>query len=234
MAASEVSCLCQLLKYVLITDVSTVVSVLNQKGGSGKSTLVTNLARAYQLEGHSVEILDGDSQRTATEWAKLQPADTNMPTVTSTTASNIEEHIEAASGSVVLVDGAPAHDTLNVRAMKLSDLVLVPVRASGPDLWSSEDLLDSIQTRREKTGGQPQAAFVVCQQVARTNLASEIGDVLASYPLPVLDGRTNHRVAYAEALSSGTTVLDMPGAKKAEAEIRRITEQSLEMLPSNQ
>jgi chromosome partitioning protein len=212
--------------------VSTVVSILNQKGGSGKSTLTTNLARAYQLRGHSVEILDGDSQRTATEWAKLQPADTDMPTVRPTTASQIKGHIDAASSTVVFVDGAPAHDTLNVRAMKLSDLVLIPVQASGPDLWSSEDLVGSIRARRETTDGQPQAAFVVCQQIARTNLASEIGDVLAGYELPVLEGRTNHRIAYAEALSSGTTVLDMPGAKKAEAEIQRIAEQSLELLPT--
>ena len=210
---------------------STVVSILNQKGGSGKSTLTTNLARAYQIRGHSVEILDGDSQRTVTEWAKLQTS-TDMPTVTPTTASQIEGHIDAASSSVVFVDGAPAHDTLNVRAMKLSDLVLIPVRASGPDLWSSEDLVGSIQTRRETTGRKPQVAFVVCQQVARTNLASEIEDVLAGYELPVLEGRTNHRIAYAEALSSGTTVLDMPGAKKAEAEIQRIAEQSLELLPT--
>jgi len=208
--------------------VPTVVSILNQKGGSGKSTLATNLARAYDLVGYGAQILDGDSQRTVTEWAKL--ANEDMPTVTPTTAPTIRDDVEAATSSVVFVDGAPAHDTLNVRAMKLSDLVLIPVRASGPDIWSSEDLLDSIQTRREETGGTPRAAFVVCQQIARTNLASEIGDVLGAYALPTLDARTNHRVAYAEALSSGTTVLDMPGAKKAEEEIRRIAKQSLELL----
>ncbi|MCS4201744.1 ParA family partition ATPase [Salinibacter ruber] len=205
----------------------TVVSVLNQKGGSGKSTLTTNLARAFEMEGHSAEILDGDSQRTVTEWGKL--ASEAMPTVTPTTAPTIEEDMEAASSSVVFIDGAPAHDTLNVRAMKLSDLVLIPVRTSGPDVWSSEDLLGSIQTRRDQTG-EPRAAFVVSQQIARTNLASEIGDVLDTYSLPTLEERTNHRIAYAEALSSGTTVLDMPGAKKAQDEILRITEQSLQLL----
>jgi chromosome partitioning protein len=152
-----------------------------------------------------------------------------MPTVTPTTAPTIEEDMEAASSSVVFIDGAPAHDTLNVRAMKLSDLVLIPVRTSGPDVWSSEDLLGSIQTRRDQTG-EPRAAFVVSQQIARTNLASEIGDVLDTYSLPTLEERTNHRIAYAEALSSGTTVLDMPGAKKAQDEILRITEQSLQLL----
>lgn len=213
---------------------STVVSVLNQKGGSGKSTLVTNLARAYQLHGYTVEILDGDPQRTVTEWAKLQPEDVDVPTVTATSASSIEDDVAEASSTVIVVDGAPAHETLNVRAMKISNLVLIPVRASGPDLWSSEDLLKSIQARHEKTDGQPHAAFVVCQQIARTNLAEEIGEVLEEYPFPTLEERTNHRVAYAEALSSGMTVLDVPGAKKAENEIRRIAEQSFELLYPHQ
>jgi len=211
-----------------------VLSVLNQKGGSGKTTLATNLARAFQLGGHSTEILDADPQRTANVWARLQQEESGLPTVTPTTASSIEADVEAASSSIVVVDGAPALDTLNVRAVKLSDLVLIPVRASGPDVWSGEGLLDLIETRREKAGGQPRGAFVVCQQIARTNLASEIGGVLATYSLPTLDARTGHRIAYAEALSSGTTVLDMPGAQKAETEIRRIARESLELLNNDQ
>lgn len=208
----------------------TVVSVLNQKGGSGKTTLATNLARAFQLDGHRVEILDADPQGTATEWARLQPDGGDLPAVTPTTASSIESDVAEASGDLVVVDGAPALDTLNVRAVKTSDLVLIPVRASGPDVWSGEGLVDLIQTRRDVTGGRPAAAFVVCQQIARTNLAAEIGDVLDTYALPVLDGRTNHRVAYAEALSSGTTVLDMTGATKAATEIRQIADEVLSLL----
>lgn len=212
---------------------SSVISVLNQKGGSGKTTLATNLSRALQLGGYTAEILDADPQQTATEWADLQPDDSNLPTVTPTSASNIEKDVAKASSDLVVVDGAPALDTLNVRAVKTADVVLIPIRTSGPDVWSGEGLVELIQARRETTGGSPKAAFVVCQQVARTNLASEIGDVLDAYSLPVMDGRTNHRVAYAEALSSGTTVLDMAGATKAAAEIRQITTESLSLLHPN-
>jgi len=213
---------------------SRVLSVLTQKGGSGKTTLATNLARAFQLDGHSVEILDADPQRTANEWAKLQSDDTDLPSVTATTASSIEEDVAKAHSELIVVDGAPALDTLNVRAVKVADLVLIPIRASGPDVWSGEGLVDLVQARRGTASGQPKAAFVVCQQIARTNLAKEIGDVLDAYALPTLDGRTNHRVAYAEALSIGTTVLDMPGAEKAEQEVRQIADESLSLLDSDQ
>jgi chromosome partitioning protein len=209
---------------------SLVVSVLNQKGGSGKTTLATNLSRTFQLDGYTVEILDADPQRTTTEWARLQTEGSNMPTVSTTSASSIREDVAETSSELVVVDGAPALDTLNVRAVKVSSLVLIPVRASGPDVWSGEGLVDLIHAHHKTTGGKPQAAFVVCQQIARTNLSSEIGEVLDAYSLPVLDGRTNHRVAYAEALSSGTTVLDMKGATKAAEEVHQIASECLSLL----
>lgn len=213
----------------------SVISLLNQKDGSGKSTLATNLARAFQLDGHSVRILDADPQRTASEWAKLQPKDTPLPSVTATTASDIDADVAQAPNDVLVIDGAPTLDALNRRAVELSDLILIPVRAGGPDVWSGGRLESLIHTRREKTGGRPQAAFVVCQQIARSTVASEIGDVLVgSYPLPVLGGRTSHRAAYAEALSSGTTVLDLPEATSAETEIRQIADESLSLLGADQ
>jgi chromosome partitioning protein len=211
-----------------------VVAVLNQKGGSGKTTIATNLARGLQLEGLDVLIADADPQRTASEWGDLRDEDLDLPPVVGVNGPTIENDLQSigAAYDVVVIDGAPALDSLNVKALKASDVVLLPVRPSGPDVWAGEELVDLIHTRRDATGGSPKAAFVVSQQVARTNLAGEIGEILDAYGLPVLDGRTGQRVAYAEALSVGTTVLDMAGASKAESEIREITTGVLDLLQS--
>jgi chromosome partitioning protein len=211
-----------------------VVAVLNQKGGSGKTTIATNLARGLQLEGLDMLIADADPQRTASEWGDLRDEDLDLPPVVGVNGSTIENDLQSigAAYDVVVIDGAPALDSLNVKTLKASDVVLLPVRPSGPDVWAGEELVDLIHTRRDATGGSPKAAFVVSQQVARTNLAGEIGEILDAYGLPVLDGRTGQRVAYAEALSVGTTVLDMAGASKAESEIREITTGVLDLLQS--
>jgi chromosome partitioning protein len=158
----------------------------------------------------------------------------DLPPVVGVNGSTIENDLQSigAAYDVVVIDGAPALDSLNVKTLKASDVVLLPVRPSGPDVWAGEELVDLIHTRRDATGGSPKAAFVVSQQVARTNLAGEIGEILDAYGLPVLDGRTGQRVAYAEALSVGTTVLDMAGASKAESEIREITTGVLDLLQS--
>lgn len=213
----------------------SVVSVLNQKGGSGKTTISTNLARGLQLEGLEVLLADADPQQTASEWGNLREEDSDLPPVVGVSGSTIENDLRdvGAAYDVVVVDGAPALDSLNVKALKASDVVLIPIRPSGPDVWAGEELVELIHTRREVTEGKPSAAFVVSQQVARTNLASEIGEVLEEYDLPVLEGRTGQRVAYAEALSIGTTVLDMSGAPKAESEIRAITTDVLNLLKAS-
>lgn len=110
---------------------------------------------------------------------------------------------------ISIIDGAAKLQDVSVAALKVSDLVLLPVRPSGADLWAVEDLVEIIKTRQEITARAPAAAFVVSQQIVGTNLAGEIADVLRRYGLPVLEGHTSQRIVYAEALTGGTTVLDM-------------------------
>jgi chromosome partitioning protein len=212
----------------------TVISVLNQKGGSGKTTIATNLAHALQEHGLRALIADSDPQGTAQEWADLHPEGVDLPAVVGVSGSTIEEHLAdvGAAYDVVVIDGAPALNSPNVKAMKASDVVLIPVRPSGPDVWASEELVELIHTRQEVTGGRPEAAFVVSQQVVGTNLASEIGEILQGYDLPILEGRTGQRVAYAEALSSGTTVLEMASSSKAAEEIRQIAHETVAFIES--
>ena|SRR5437660_433783 len=49
-----------------------VIAVLNQKGGSGKTTIATHLARALQLDGHDVLLVDSDPQGSARDWAAVR------------------------------------------------------------------------------------------------------------------------------------------------------------------
>lgn len=93
---------------------SHVVAVLNQKGGAGKSTLTTNLARALQLRGHSVAIADADPQQTAVQWRESYDATGGaepMPAVFGVDRDNFDSAVRALVGGAfdfVLIDGAGA------------------------------------------------------------------------------------------------------------------------------
>ena len=49
-----------------------VVSLLSQKGGTGKTTLAIQLAVAAMLDGHTVIIVGMDPQRSATWWGEIR------------------------------------------------------------------------------------------------------------------------------------------------------------------
>jgi chromosome partitioning protein len=208
---------------------ASIIAVLNMKGGSGKSTVATNLARGLQDHG-SVCIVDADPQGTALRWDNANPDDADLPGVFAASMPLDERIPQLASGwGYVVVDGAAKAKDRTRQSVQAADVVLVPVRPSGADLWASEWLVGVIRNRQRMTGGVPAAAFVISQQIVGTNLAGEIGDVLGEYDLPVLGGRTSQRVAYAEALSVGSTVLDMEPNSKAAAEVRTLTEETLEL-----
>ncbi len=127
----------------------------------------------------------------------------------------------------IIIDGVAKLEKISTSAIKVSDIVIVPVQPSGADIWGASDLVEFIKARQEVGEGKPASAFVVSRQIVGTNLASDIMEALQSYDLPVLNSRTSQRVAYTEALTAGTTVLDIEPHGKASDEIRAITEELL-------
>ena len=209
-----------------------IIAVLNPKGGSGKTTLCTNIARALQKRGNKVLIVDSDEQGTSADWLSMQDETSDQPGVVNVTnPATMQRDLKnvAAAYDYVCVDGAakmmPQLESATIAA---SDLVLIPCRPSAADIWSSASIVESIKARRELTDGkQPNAAFVINARVHGTYHDAEIDDALAGYDLPILEGRLTQRVAYAEAIARGCTVLDLENAEKAAGEINEITDEVL-------
>jgi chromosome partitioning protein len=207
-----------------------VVGVLNEKGGCGKTTIATNLARGLQLEGLDVLIVDSDVQGSARDWGAAQ-GEVDAPAVVGMDRPVLHKDIPkiAEESDVVVIDGAARAEKMQTSAIKASDLVLIPVQPSAYDIWSSETLVELVQARRE-VAGKPDAAFVVSRQIVGTNLAGEAQEALESFDLPVLEGRTAQRVIYAEAASRGLSVLDVDPSSKAAGEVRQIVDDTLAIL----
>jgi chromosome partitioning protein len=204
------------------------IGVVNAKGGSGKTTLVTNLARAIQLDGNDVSIIDTDPQRTASTWGQNQPDGYGLPVrhVEDAPAAPLQERIQTltAESDIALIDGSAKIDGGTGACVRASRVVLIPVQPTPADTWGARSVVDVVK----KTGTT--AALVISRQIVGTNLANEVADGLASYELPVFESRTSQRVAYAETMFDGRTVLDAPGADKAEAEIQGIATELAQLL----
>lgn len=129
----------------------------------------------------------------------------------------------------IVIDGSAKIAENTTSAIRVADLVLVPVRHSGFDLWAVESLVEAIRARHALTG-KPAAAFLISAQIKRSRLAKSIDEALADLNLPVLAGRTSRRVAYESAGGLGLTVMDLAGQTAAAAEIESITDEILTLL----
>lgn len=198
-----------------------VIAVLNQKGGSGKTTIATHLARALQIEGADVLLVDSDPQGSARDWAAVRE---DQPlTVVGIDRPTIERDIKnIARKDFVVIDGAPQAADLAVSAIKAASFVLIPVQPSPYDIWATADLVELVKQRIEVTDGKLQAAFVVSRAIKGTRIGSEVAEALAGYGLPILESRITQRVSYPSTAAAGTTVMDTEPAGDAAAEVRAL------------
>jgi chromosome partitioning protein len=209
-----------------------VISILNPKGGCGKSTLTTNLAHALQQEGRSVLIVDTDPQGTMRDWQAMQDEHCTMPPVIGVDPKKLTTDLERLSMAydLVIIDGTAKMMQGLGLAVKASTLILIPIQPSAADMWAVAGLVELIRTRQQIFGGLPRAAFVISRQIAGTRMAADIADALNAYGLPVLKSRTTQRIAYTEALSRGSSVFELDPVGKAAREIQNLTHEILAFL----
>ena len=204
-----------------------ILAVLNEKGGVGKTTIATNLARGLQLAGQSAIIIDSDPQGSARDWYAAAKEDNPLPPVVGMDRPPLFKNLKhvAQEFAWAVIDGSPRVEELSVASIKVADLILIPVQPSPYDIWAAESLVDLVKTRQELTNGKPAAAFLISRQIVGTKLAGEVREALEGYQLPILKSLTSQRVVYAQSATRGSTVLDdEPGGAAAE-EIRVLVEE---------
>ncbi len=204
---------------------ATVVAVLNQKGGAGKTTLATNLARTLQLEGAQVLLIDSDPQGSARDWHAA--ADGELLPVVGLDRPTLDKDLQAIAGGYdwIVIDGAPQLQDMAISAIKAANVILIPVQPSPYDVWACSDLVELIKARQEVTDGRPRAAFVISRAITRTIISRDVREALEEYSLPTFEHGTFQRVIYANSATQGLTPVDQEPDGEAANEIRQVTEE---------
>jgi chromosome partitioning protein len=202
------------------------ISILNPKGGSGKSTISSNLGSSLLLEGYKTLLIDTDPQGTLRDWKSMDTEDI-QPQIIIIDRPNLQKDLTliAQNFDYLIIDGAAKLQDMVAFAVKNSDVVLIPIQPSAADIWACEALIHLIKARQEVTNGLPKAAFIISRQIKNSNLAKDIDETLKQFSLHIFNSRTTQRVIYSEALSSGKSVFNIENTGEAAVEIKKITEE---------
>ena len=198
-----------------------IVSIVGQKGGSGKSTVASNLAAGLHRAGKSVVIIDADPQATLLDWQAARPEGANLPLVIkATTAKDVQNAIKTAKADVVLIDTPGRAANLSEAVIGLSDISLIVIQPSAPDIWAAAETCNQVLAAK-KAGRSLTAAFLVNRIQPNTRMAAEFakGDWNDFEGIEVMEATIGNRTAFAVAFADGVTVYETAGAEAARAEI---------------
>ncbi|MEM9798372.1 MAG: ParA family partition ATPase [Pseudomonadota bacterium] len=206
---------------------ATIITLAQQKGGSGKTTLTTHLATELASRDYRVALLDVDPQGSLGRWflTRYEREHGLKGDITFSTSSawgvNFECSKYADDYDFILIDTPPKIDSDLKPSLKVADLVIVPVSASEVDLWATEGVLDLAA----REGKRPLA--VLNRARSGTRLTDKIRSALAELEADPAETVIGQRVAYAEAIGAGQGVCEYPGAKAAKDEMARFADEVL-------
>jgi chromosome partitioning protein len=175
-----------------------IITLCNQKGGSGKTTLTLLLALALDSIGRKVAVIDHDPQGTSSQAIKyLREED----------LTKIELSSSANGFDATFIDTAPKLDDVLAKAIRASDRVVVVSSPSPADLWSTQRSRNFVMENL-KPGVKTGLLFNSVVKAARISRSVEELEVLAKQVgLPALKNFVTRRQAYQYAVLQGWRIL---------------------------
>jgi chromosome partitioning protein len=205
-----------------------IITLQNQKGGVGKTTLSLHLAHQLTLTGARVLVVDADPQGSARDW--LQARESPAPfAVVGLDRPTIHRDIESllADYDAVVIDSPPRVTDIARSAILAADLVVIPVQPSPLDVWAAQDTVALIQDALVYKEAI-RSVFTINREIVNTAIGREVSEALAQTDVPVMRSHISQRVAFAESVAQGQTVFETKSDAKAIAEIEALAAELVE------
>ncbi|MGB3188980.1 MAG: AAA family ATPase [Limnoraphis sp.] len=197
----------------------SVVGIVNQKGGTGKSSTAVHLVYWFSLQG-SVLLIDADLQQSSSVW--LGHTELNIPCQSIINPEKLFEAVTELRGqyNFIVIDGPAGLNELTKAILDCVDLALVPCQPSGLDLSSSSKILQLIRHRQQIRQGLPKMGMFLSRASKGTILLREAQQLLSQDPrFPLLNQIIYQRQCIADAPVQDVTVYQMTGSAAKEASL---------------
>lgn len=202
---------------------SRIVLFAQQKGGAGKTMLLTQIAVAEAKAGRTVAIVDLDPQRSASEWHEARidrlGGDGGVELFESANwraSGDIRRAAKAAD--LTLIDSPGTAEVLRRVALRSADFCVVPCQPSAADVWACRQTLELLEKE------QMDHRVVLNRVPPRSNAADAAAAELAQMGAPVIEPGVGARSVFTEAFMKGLGVTELSKRSKAAQEIHAVIE----------
>jgi chromosome partitioning protein len=210
-----------------ISDMTAkIITVAQQKGGAGKTTVAVHLAIAFLEQGLRVAVVDIDPQESLVNWFRQRgPSASELgPNVKAAQGWRVESEVRALAREhdVIIIDSPPHAETEAKIAMRSADLVIVPLQPSPMDLWATGKTI-------EQVAAQGSRGLLVLNRVpARARIAEEMTKATRNMGAEIAHTSLGNRVAFAASLLAGKGVTEAASSSRAAEETRALAQELLD------
>jgi len=206
-----------------------MISLLaGSKGGTGKTTLATNLAVEASARGKQILLLDADPQGSVSAWIEQRSEVCAYPIIHSVQkygrgiANEVSRNLAKRYDHIIIDTGG--HDSIEMRMAGLcANQVIIPIQPSQFDVWTIKHMM-KILDEWHLLNPELSGAFVINRAPTNYKAKSlkEIRDLLADENIPTLQTVVYERDIYKRAAKNGKGVVEMHSEdnKKACNEIK--------------
>ena len=182
-----------------------IITIGNQKGGCGKSTVAMNLALGTAALKFTTALIDADIQKSCIETLRGHTPDYLTLYEAGEGVHRLARSLEE---QFVFIDTPPHSNTIMYQAMAVADLVIIPLQPSPLDIRSARRTVAVCREIESKLGKKVRCCFLLNKINPRTTLGREVaGHLEEMYHLPILASRLQNRILYQQALIYGQSVL---------------------------
>ena len=206
---------------------SKVITIAQQKGGTGKTTLAVHLALAFtNYHNFKVAIIDTDPQGSLGKWFMIrEEKKLSNDNLTFKTASlwgaQYESKALKKDHDIVIIDTPPKIESDARPSIEAADLVLIPMAASHVDFWATGAIVEIAKKANKKI------LIQINRANQRSKLISKTNDFIKSLNLSATKTIIGNRQIFASSMGEGKTAVEKQKKSNAIEEIKQLSEQIL-------
>ncbi|MBN2033015.1 MAG: ParA family protein [Deltaproteobacteria bacterium] len=201
-----------------------IISLVNQKGGVGKTTLALNIGAGLTRKNLRVQFIDTDPQGNAVQWQAIED-NVAFKIMHLPRAIAREDVASARADNILLViDTPPAIGEITLSVLMLSDLAIIPVAPSILDIWSTRSTISLVAEVKKVNPGLKEK-LLVSRKIPRTRLGRNGREAIEALETEVFDSEVSQRIAYVESMIAGVSVFQHAPNSDASKEMESLCEE---------